>query len=438
MLRVRADRPGAEHGQMAHRRHGVGVALAVGAVLTGALGPGIVVPPMAGATEDLARTQAELVEEARTLEELRTTLRRTSDEVAALDVQLVAESTTLAGLEEELAAAQVELAQARGRADVARAGVATVDAELGATLTDWSTGRDRLAARAVHAFKHGAGLHREVLVRGVTGADDWHDVALTMETVSRLVADDRASVDGDAARIRSTAALRAEADEVRAAAAATERAADAEADRVEDLVGRTATTVERLAITRAERRTVLRTLEGDVAARAVLVTDLEDRVRRLELVATRVLVPIEVDLDPFGPAPRWAAGLPGGGPRWAAAIDAIARRHGIDPRLLTALVWTESNFRADAVSHAGALGLAQLMPATARGLGVDPRDPLANLDGGARYLRAQLDAFGRVDLALAAYNAGPARVSRAGGVPDIVETQLYVTRVLERFERLGA
>ncbi len=422
---------------MAHRRHGMAVALALLAVLAGVLAPGIVVPTMAGAAEDLARTRAELTEEARTLDELRTALQRTSDELSALDVRLVEESTTLAGLEEELDAARSALVQARERADATRADLAAVDAELDTTLTDWSTGRNRLAARAVHAFKHGGGLPGEVLVRGVTGADDWHDVTLTMETVSRLVADDRASVDGDAVRIRATAELRAEADEVRATAAAAERVADTEADRVEDLVDRTATTVERVAGTREDRRTLLEALEEDVTARAVLVTDLEDRVRRLELVSDRVLVPIEVDLDPFGPAPTWAAGLPGGGPRWAAAIDAIARRHGIDPHLLAALVWTESNFRADAVSHAGALGLAQLMPGTARGLGVDPRDPLANLDGGARYLRAQLDAFGRVDLALAAYNAGPGRVSQAGGVPAIVETQLYVARVLERFERLA-
>ncbi|MEX2551062.1 MAG: transglycosylase SLT domain-containing protein [Nitriliruptoraceae bacterium] len=418
--------------------HVVGSTLLVAALVVGALVPDMVTPGPAGATEDLARTRAELDQEARTLEELRTSLRRTSDEVAALDVQLAEETTVLAGLEEELDAARTTLAQARARADAARADVATVDAELDASLADWSTGRDRLAARAVHAFKHGAVLHREVLVRGVTGADDWHEVTVTMETVSRLVADDRARVDVDASQIRETAELRAETDELRATAATAEREADAEADRVGALVERAATTIERVAATRAERRAVLDSLEGDVTARAVLVQDLEDRVARLELAATRVLIPIQVDLDPFGPAPTWAAGLPGDGARWGAAIDAIARRNGIDPRLLAALVWTESNFRADAVSHAGALGLAQLMPDTARGLRVDPRDPLANLDGGARYLRGQLETFGRVDLALAAYNAGPSRVRRAGGIPDIVETQLYVTRVIERFERLGA
>lgn len=134
--------------------------------------------------------------------------------------------------------------------------------------------------------------------------------------------------------------------------------------------------------------------------------------------------------------PRWARGLPAAGRAWAAEVDGAARRHGLDGRLLAAVVWTESGFRADAVSPAGAVGLAQLLPSTAAALDVDPWRPAANLDGGARYLAEQLDTFGRVELALAAYNAGPGRVARAGGIPDIVETQLYVLRVLERFERL--
>ncbi|MTV24269.1 lytic transglycosylase domain-containing protein [Nitriliruptoraceae bacterium ZYF776] len=174
-------------------------------------------------------------------------------------------------------------------------------------------------------------------------------------------------------------------------------------------------------------------LEGDAAARAVLVRDLEARVAELERAAALALVaPVDLPLD--GPTPTWAHGLPDAGRRWSPAIASVAGRHGLDPRLLAALVWTESNFRPEAVSHAGAIGLAQLMPGTARGLDVDPWDPVANLDGGARYLTTQLRAFGRVDLALAAYNAGPARVR--GAVPDIVETQLYVARVLERFDRL--
>ncbi len=131
-----------------------------------------------------------------------------------------------------------------------------------------------------------------------------------------------------------------------------------------------------------------------------------------------------------------AAVLPPAAGPWLDDIAAAARRAGIEPSLLTAVVRHESNFRADAVSPAGAVGLAQLMPATARGLGVDPADPRQNLDGGARYLRAQLDRFGSVELALAAYNAGPTRVAQAGGVPRIPETLAYVERVMQTWEQL--
>jgi soluble lytic murein transglycosylase-like protein len=122
--------------------------------------------------------------------------------------------------------------------------------------------------------------------------------------------------------------------------------------------------------------------------------------------------------------------------RWQPAIAQAAAEQGLPTQLLEALVWTESGFRADAVSHAGATGLTQLMPATAAGLGVDPHDPVQNLQGGARFLRQMIDRFGSLDLALAAYNAGPGRVDRAGGIPDIPETRNYVTTVLSRYRQL--
>jgi len=109
----------------------------------------------------------------------------------------------------------------------------------------------------------------------------------------------------------------------------------------------------------------------------------------------------------------------------------IAENEGVPPALFIALVEAESSFDPDAISIKGAIGLTQLMPATAEELGVDPEDPLDNLSGGARYLAAQYRRFGSWDLALAAYNAGPTRVARTGGVPDIVETRNFVARVLE-------
>lgn len=128
--------------------------------------------------------------------------------------------------------------------------------------------------------------------------------------------------------------------------------------------------------------------------------------------------------------------LPDRAGQWLGEIEAAADRHGVPPELLTALVWSESAFSADAVSHAGAIGLAQLMPGTAAMMNVDPHDPRQNLEGGARYLAAQLDRFGSVDLALAAYNAGPARVARTGGIPNITETQNYVQIVTQRYDAL--
>jgi len=125
-----------------------------------------------------------------------------------------------------------------------------------------------------------------------------------------------------------------------------------------------------------------------------------------------------------------AAGVPA---QYAAKIQELAARFDLSPSLLEALVWQESRWRPAAVSHAGARGLAQLMPGTARYLGVDPDDPMQNLEGGARYLREQLDRFdGDLEKALAAYNAGPGRVIRAGGVPNIRETRNYVAAIMGR------
>lgn len=106
-----------------------------------------------------------------------------------------------------------------------------------------------------------------------------------------------------------------------------------------------------------------------------------------------------------------------------------ARRHGVPEDLFLRLVQQESGWNAGAVSHKGAIGLAQLMPETARRLGVDPRDPRQNLEGGARYLRRQFDRFRSWRLALAAYNAGPEAVERHGGVPPYDETRTYVRRI---------
>ena len=119
-------------------------------------------------------------------------------------------------------------------------------------------------------------------------------------------------------------------------------------------------------------------------------------------------------------------------------ISEASQRNNLDSDLFSAVLWQESRYchtSGDALtkSTAGALGIGQLMPDTAAGLGVDPADLEENLEGAARYLSTQLERFGSVALALAAYNAGPGAVERYGGVPPFEETQSYVKSVLTRY-----
>jgi soluble lytic murein transglycosylase-like protein len=109
---------------------------------------------------------------------------------------------------------------------------------------------------------------------------------------------------------------------------------------------------------------------------------------------------------------------------------AAARQHNIPEDLFLRLVYQESRWNPNAISHKGAIGLAQLMPGTAQMLRVDPTDPRQNLEGGARYLRMMYDRFGNWRLALAAYNAGPGAVEQHGGIPPFTETRDYVRIIL--------
>jgi peptidoglycan DL-endopeptidase CwlO len=111
-------------------------------------------------------------------------------------------------------------------------------------------------------------------------------------------------------------------------------------------------------------------------------------------------------------------------------FERAGQRHGVSPNLLAAVAQTESGFNPRAVSGAGARGLMQFMPGTARGLGVNPMDPASAVDGAARLLSQHMRSFGSTSLALAAYNAGPGAVSRYHGVPPYAETRSYVTKVL--------
>jgi soluble lytic murein transglycosylase-like protein len=118
----------------------------------------------------------------------------------------------------------------------------------------------------------------------------------------------------------------------------------------------------------------------------------------------------------------------------AAAIKESSKRYAVPASIVEAVAWQESRFNQRAISPKGARGVMQLMPGTARGLGVDPANMKANIDGGAAYLAQQIRRFGDLRLALAAYNAGPEAVDRYGDVPPYAETQNYVDSILASLE----
>lgn len=140
-------------------------------------------------------------------------------------------------------------------------------------------------------------------------------------------------------------------------------------------------------------------------------------------------------VTPEGATPIRAERAPARSSRHAALapmLDRAGQAADLSPRLLEAIAYVESRFNFQAVSPKGALGMMQLMPATAAELGVDPRNPEENVRGGADYLRKMVTMFGdNVELAVAAYNAGPSAVIRHGGVPPYAETRAYVDAVMD-------
>ena len=138
------------------------------------------------------------------------------------------------------------------------------------------------------------------------------------------------------------------------------------------------------------------------------------------------------EANPSGAAPR---PIPAA---YAPLIEAAAARVDVSPALLDALARQESNYNPAAVSRKGAIGIMQLMPATAKALNLNPNDPAQNIMGGAIVLRQALNAFGgQIDLALAAYNAGQGAVAKYGGIPPYAETRAYVRQNLDKLARVS-
>lgn len=157
---------------------------------------------------------------------------------------------------------------------------------------------------------------------------------------------------------------------------------------------------------------------------------------KADVAAIEEILPPGAKKPEPAPAPKVAKGAT------QTMIDDAAKRHGLPPAIVHAVANAESAYDQKAVSRAGAIGVMQLMPATASYLGANPRDEAQNIDAGARYLRSLLDKYGnspdQVTLALAAYNAGPTTVDRYRGVPPYRETRTYVRRVVDKYEKLSA
>ncbi|MFN4128787.1 MAG: lytic transglycosylase domain-containing protein, partial [Paracoccaceae bacterium] len=172
-------------------------------------------------------------------------------------------------------------------------------------------------------------------------------------------------------------------------------------------------------------------LSGSSKNRASLFSSqkklLDGRLSKQYASSVRLTPKGKATASPETVAPRYAGRYKG---EYLGVARAMAVRHGIPEDMFLRLVQQESGWNPGAVSHKGATGLAQLMPGTARKLGVDINDPHQNLEGGARYLKMMYAKFGSWRLALAAYNAGPGAVEKHNGIPPYTETVNYVKAIL--------
>ncbi len=423
--------------------------LVVGVALLGLAGSSVAAQELEEAEREVEELRDEFTDAVSSLEELGAAIDRAERELIAAQGRLRAANEALAGLEAEIEEAQAAVAAAEARYKEAVAEVETAEVEVAEALDRLQEADDRLHRRAIEVYKYGAGHQQQALVTGVVGSADWHEVAVTTSAIERIVGNDKELIlAAEAAREEALEAEEA-AVQARAHAADLEAEAQAEAAELQVLVEEQREAVEAVEAEQRRREAILRSFEEDQELMAELAARLEgeiataranaERIRQEEAAAREAAAEAGEDPPDLPSDLSWASKLPGAGPQWAPAINEAALRYGLDPRLFAALVWSESGFNPNAVSHAGAIGLAQLMPGTAAMLGVDPWNPEQNLDGGSRYLKMRIDQFGSIELGLAAYNAGATRVQEAGpGIPNIAETQFYVFIVMQRYNELAS
>jgi soluble lytic murein transglycosylase-like protein len=428
-LRGRRRPDGAKRGEVSGR--GVLAIAAAWALAAGATVPATAAPPdPVSAASDLDDARRDLDTATERLDQIDRELEEAEAEVAATSARLAEASASLTAVTADLSEAEAAFDRAGARERAATQRLVDADMALSGTMARFEDDQAALRDRVAQIYKYGGDAGR-MLLDGVVTSRDMHEIAVTVRTVESMVERDESALARTVELARETADARADVAELRGVALRRRAEAARHRDRVAGLVARQRQLVADIEADQTARQAIYDRIADDREAAAALIESLERRVASLRSVLAEAFLSAPVAVPVDGPPPDWADRLPAHGRRWGASIEAAATSAGVDARLLAALVWAESNFTPGARSHAGAIGLAQLMPGTAAGLGVDPFDPMQNLVGGARYLRAQLVSFGRVDLALAAYNAGPGRVQDAGNrVPDIVETQLYVVRVL--------
>jgi soluble lytic murein transglycosylase-like protein len=401
--------------------------------------PAVVAPTPAAA--NVGQIERELENVQRDLTSILAQLDEIAAEIEQIDARLSQATSELRRIRGELAVAEDGIALAEAEEADALERLAIAEVRLGKVEALIAETRDRLQARLVQTFKYGRTSAADIVMRGTVGALNFHELALTLNAVGRMTDDDRGLVQSMEDLAAEQRDLIEEATAARVAAVVARDAAVRQRDRIAALEAEQRTVVGAINADRARRQAVFDELEADKEALAALAAVLAEEIRRLQLSDLNVILPIG---GVFVGVPGWAGRLPAHGQPYSALIASAAATQGVDGRLLAALTWSESSFRPSAVSRAGAAGLTQLMPATARGLGlrvdssIDERfDPETNLNAGARYLRQQIVRFGSVELGLAAYNAGPGNVVRYGGIPPFAETQFYVYIVLTRFNQIA-